>query len=132
MQRLGVEVVGPHRALLQHGYGAWRGPLLAADDVRAVITRMEERGLPEVDAVLSGYRGGIQIGDVILDAVALGQGCQSRGDLCLRSGDGGTPRAGASSTPTSRCCCERVVPDADRITPNQFELGFLTGTEPRH
>ena len=27
---------------------------------------------------------------------------------------------------------ERVVPAADVITPNQFELGFLTGTEPRH
>jgi len=26
---------------------------------------------------------------------------------------------------------ERVVPAADLITPNQFELGFLTGTEPR-
>lgn len=25
---------------------------------------------------------------------------------------------------------ERVVPAADIITPNQFELGFLTGTEP--
>jgi pyridoxine kinase len=25
---------------------------------------------------------------------------------------------------------ERVVPAADLITPNQFELGFLTGTEP--
>jgi pyridoxine kinase len=25
---------------------------------------------------------------------------------------------------------ERVVPQADIITPNQFELGFLTGTEP--
>ena len=27
---------------------------------------------------------------------------------------------------------EQVVPHADVITPNQFELGFLTGTEPRH
>ena len=26
---------------------------------------------------------------------------------------------------------DRVVPQADIITPNQFELGFLTGTEPR-
>jgi pyridoxine kinase len=26
---------------------------------------------------------------------------------------------------------ERVVPAADLITPNQFELGYLTGTEPR-
>src|SRR3954452_9476289 len=52
------------------GYGAWRGPLLAADDVRDVITGIEERGvLGQVDAVLSGYQGGAESGEVILDAV---------------------------------------------------------------
>ena len=44
---------------------------MAPDDVREVVTGIEERGaLPEVDAVLSGYQGGEQIGEVILDAVA--------------------------------------------------------------
>ena len=73
LQRLGVEVWPVHTVHFSNhtGYGAWRGPLMPPDDVREVVTGIEERGaLPEVDAVLSGYQGGEQIGEVILDAVA--------------------------------------------------------------
>ena len=73
LQRLGHEVWPVHTVHFSNhtGYGAWRGPLLAADDVREVITGIEERGvLGQVDAVLSGYQGGEDIGEVILDAVA--------------------------------------------------------------
>ena len=73
LQRLGVEVWPVHTVNFSNhtGYGAWRGPLLAADDVREVITGIEERdAMLEIDAVLSGYQGGEAIGDVILDAVA--------------------------------------------------------------
>jgi fumarylacetoacetate (FAA) hydrolase family protein len=73
LQRLGVEVWPVHTVHFSNhtGYGAWRGPLMPPDDVREVVTGIEERGaLPEVDAVLSGYQGGEQIGEVVLDAVA--------------------------------------------------------------
>ena len=73
LQRLGHEVWPVHTVTFSNhtGYGAWRGPLLAAADVRDVITGIEERGvLPTCDAVLSGYQGGDDIADVILDAVA--------------------------------------------------------------
>ena len=65
-------LAGVHGALLEpHGLRRVARPLLSADDVREVITGIEERGvLGEVDAVLSGYQGGEDIGDVILDAVA--------------------------------------------------------------
>ena len=56
LQRLGVEVWPVFTVHFSNhtGYGAWRGPLLSADDVREVITGIEERGvLGEVDAVLS-------------------------------------------------------------------------------
>ena len=45
LQRLGVEVWPVHTVHFSNhtGYGAWRGPLLAADDVREVITGIEER-----------------------------------------------------------------------------------------
>ena len=73
LQRLGHEVWPVYTVHFSNhtGYGAWRGPLLAADDVRDWITGIEERGvLAQVDVVLSGYQGGEEIGDVILDAVA--------------------------------------------------------------
>jgi pyridoxine kinase len=73
LQRIGVEVMPVYTVCFSNhtGYGAWRGPLMSGDDVREIVTGIEERGgLEGVDAVLSGYQGGNSIGDAILDAVA--------------------------------------------------------------
>ena len=73
LQRLGHEVWPVYTVHFSNhtGYGAWRGPLIPADDVRAVITGIEERGvLAECDAVLSGYQGGAGIADVIANGTA--------------------------------------------------------------
>lgn len=113
------------------GYGAWRGPLLAADDVREVITGIEERGvLDQVDVVLSGYQGGEEIGDVILDAVAR---VKQANPAATYTCDPvmGNARSGCFVNPAiPPLLRDRVVPAADLITPNQFELGFLTDTTP--
>src|SRR3954468_15980463 len=72
LQRLGHEVWPVLTVVFSNhtGYGEWRGPLLAPDDVRAVVTGIEERGvLPTCDAVLSGYLGGPGICEVVVDAV---------------------------------------------------------------
>jgi len=134
LQRLGVEVWPVSTVVFSNhtGYGEWRGPLLPADDVRAVIRGVEERGaFPRVDAVLSGYQGGEDIGDVILDAVAR---VKAANPAAVYACDPvmGNARSGCFVHPAIPVLLrERVVPAADLITPNQFELGFLTGTEPR-
>jgi pyridoxine kinase len=134
LQRLGVEVWPVHTVHFSNhtGYGEWRGPLLPADDVRAVIRGVEERGaFPGVDAVLSGYQGGEDIGDVILDAVA---SVKAANPSAIYACDPvmGNARSGCFVHPAIPVLLrERVVPAADLITPNQFELGFLTDTEPR-
>ena len=133
LQRLGVEVWPVYTVHFSNhtGYGAWRGPLLAAEDVREVIAGVEERGaMPEIDAVLSGYQGGTQIGDVILDAVAR---VKAANPEAIYACDPvmGNAKSGCFVHPDIPVLLrERVVPKADLITPNQFELGFLTGTEP--
>ena len=133
LQRLGVEVWPVHTVHFSNhtGYGAWRGPLMAPDDVREVVTGIEERGaFPEVDAVLSGYQGGEQIGDVILDAVAR---TKAANPSAIYACDPvmGNAKCGCFVHPAIPVLLrERVVPEADLITPNQFELGFLTETEP--
>ena len=113
------------------GYGAWRGPMLAADDVRDVITGIEERGvLGQVDAVLSGYQGGDDIGDVVLDAVARVKRANPAATYTCDPVMGNA-KSGCFVHPAIPVLLrERVVPQADLITPNQFELGYLTGTEP--
>lgn len=133
LQRLGVEVWPVHTVHFSNhtGYGAWRGPLLAADQVREVITGVEERGaFPEVDAVLSGYQGGSEIGAVILDAVTR---VKSVNPDAVYACDPvmGNAKSGCFVHPDIPILLrEQVVPRADIITPNQFELGFLTETEP--
>lgn len=114
------------------GYGAWRGPMLGADNVREVITGIEERGvLGELDGVLSGYQGSADIADVILDAVdrvkAANPAASYTCDPVMGNATSGC-FVDPSIPPIIR---ERVVPRADIITPNQFELGFMTHTEPR-
>jgi pyridoxine kinase len=134
LQRLGVEVWPVHTVHFSNhtGYGEWRGPLLPADDVRAVLRGVEDRGaFPGVDAVLSGYQGGEDIGEVILDAVAR---VKAANPAAIYACDPvmGNAKSGCFVHPAIPILLrERVVPAADLITPNQFELGYLTGTEPR-
>ncbi|GAA2014658.1 pyridoxal kinase PdxY [Microbacterium ulmi] len=133
LQRIGVEVLPIYTVAFSNhtGYGAWRGPLIAPSDVADVITGIEERGVfPQIDVVLSGYQGGEGIGDVIIDAVAR---VKAANPDAVYACDPvmGNARSGCFVAPAIPVLLrERVVPVADIITPNQFELGFLTGTEP--
>ena len=133
LQRLGHEVwpVSTVNFSNHTGYGAWRGPMLAADDVRDVITGIEERGvLGQVDAVLSGYQGGEEIGDVILDAVARVKAANPAATYTCDPVMGNAESGCFVHPAIPVLLRERVVPQADLITPNQFELGFLTETDP--
>jgi pyridoxine kinase len=133
LQRIGVEVLPVYTVNFSNhtGYGAWRGPLIAPDDVRDVITGIEERGvLGEIDVVLSGYQGSEGIADVVIDAVAR---VKAANPAAIYACDPvmGNATSGCFVAPAIPVLLrERVVPIADIITPNQFELGFLTGTEP--
>jgi pyridoxine kinase len=133
LQRIGVEVMPVYTVNFSNhtGYGAWRGPHISPDDVRDVISGIEDRGVfPSVDVVLSGYQGSEGIADVILDAVAR---VKSANPEAVYACDPvmGNAVSGCFVAPAIPVLLrDRVVPAADIITPNQFELGFLTGTEP--
>ncbi|HEX5859655.1 MAG TPA: pyridoxal kinase PdxY [Microbacterium sp.] len=133
LQRIGIEVLPVYTVNFSNhtGYGAWRGPLISPEDVREVLTGIEERGVfGEIDVVLSGYQGGEGIGDVIVDAVAR---VKEANPAALYACDPvmGNAKSGCFVAPAIPVLLrERVVPVADIITPNQFELGFLTGTSP--
>ncbi len=133
LQRIGVDVLPVYTVNFSNhtGYGAWRGPLIDPSDVADVITGIEERGaFPEVDAILSGYQGGEGIGDVIIDAVARVKAANPKA-LYACDPVMGNAKSGCFVAPAiPELLRERVVPVADIITPNQFELGFLTGTSP--
>jgi len=130
LQRVGHEVWPVNTVLFSNhtGYGAWRGPVVPGADVHEVILGMEERGaLGQVDLVLSGYQGSPEIGAVILDAVARVKAANPAAAYACDPVMGNA-RSGCFVDPAIPVLLrEDVVPQADIITPNQFELGYLTG-----
>jgi pyridoxine kinase len=130
LQRLGHEVWPVHTVLFSNhtGYGAWRGPVIAGTDVHEVILGMEERRVLGRGAlVLSARQGSPEIVDVVLDAVervkAANPAAAYACDPVMGNADSGC-FVDPAIPPLIR---DRVVPRADVVTPNQFELGELTG-----
>ena len=130
LQRLGHEV---WPVLTVHfsnhtGYGAWRGPLLDPADVREVIAGIEDRGvLGTADAVLSGYQGDPAVGAVVLDAVATVKALNPDAVYCCDPVMGDVGRGMFVKPGIPEYLRDHVVPQADVVTPNHFELDFLAG-----
>src|SRR4051794_35805959 len=130
LQRLGHEV---WPVLTVHfsnhtGYGAWRGPLLPPDDLREVIAGLEDRGvLGEADAVLSGYQGDPAVGAVILDTVAKVKAANPAAVYCCDPVMGDVGRGMFVRPGIPEFMRDAVLPQADILTPNHFELDYLAG-----
>ena len=131
LQRLGHEV---WPVLTVHfsnhtGYGEWRGPVLRPEDVADVIAGVDDRGvLAECDAVLSGYQGDPAVGTVVLDAVERVRSQNPEAVYCCDPVMGDVGRGMFVRPGIPEFMREEVVPRADIITPNHFELDFLAGT----
>ena len=130
LMRMGVEVwpvITVHFS--NHtGYESWRGPLLSAADLSSVVRGIDERGvLGDVDAVLSGYQGGEDIGAMILEAVALVKQRNPAAIYCCDPVLGDKDHGSYVRPGIAEFMRQHVVPAAQIITPNQFELTTLTG-----
>ncbi len=131
LQRLGHEVWPVNTVHFSNhtGYGAWRGPLLAPGDVADVIAGVGDRGvLGDADAVLSGYQGDPAVGAVILDAVAAVKAANPAAVYCCDPVMGDVGRGMFVKPGIPEFMRDTVVPAADILTPNHFELDFLAGT----
>ncbi len=132
LQRLGHEVWPVNTVNFSNhtGYGQWRGPLLAASDVAEVIAGIGDRGVfPTCDAVLSGYQGDAAVGAVILEAVATVKAANPAALYCCDPVMGDVGRGMFVRPGIPEFMRDEVVPRADIVTPNHFELDFLAGTQ---
>jgi pyridoxine kinase len=128
LQRLGFDVFAVPTVHLAHhpGYGRWRGFRVQPDLVEEMLAGLEERGaFPRCAAVLSGYLGAAAIADLVLRAH---QAVRARRPdavfLCDPViGDDDVGVFVAAGIP--EVIRERLVPAADVITPNRFELAYL-------
>ena len=129
LQRIGHEVWPVYTVNYSNhtGYGAWGGPIIPADDVAAVLAGVKDRGaFPLIDGILTGYQASPEIADVIVGTVR---------DIKAENPDAIYTCDPVMGSATSGCFVadtipplfrSTIVPAADIITPNQFELGYLT------
>ncbi len=130
MQRSGVNVWPVYTVNFSNhtGYDTWRGPMMSASDVSDVIKGVDERGvLPGVDAVLSGYQGSAEVGQVILDTVSLVKERNPDALFCADPVMGDVGRGFYARPGIPEFMNQHVVGAADILTPNLFELQYLTG-----
>jgi pyridoxine kinase len=129
LQRMGFEVWPVNTVHFSNhtGYGEWRGSVLPAEDVVGIIQGIEDRGaLPRCDAVLSGYMGDASLGAVIVGAVARVKQHNVKAIYCCDPVMGDAGRGFFVRPGIPEFIKEVAVPAANIITPNQFELEFLT------
>lgn len=130
MQRLGVEAWALNTVQFSNhtGYGKWRGQVFSGEHLRELLGGIEERGvLPTCTGVLSGYIGDTGIGEAVLEAVARVRRANPRALYCCDPVIGDVGRGVFVRPGIPEFMRDRAVPAADIVTPNAFELEFLTG-----
>jgi pyridoxine kinase len=130
MQRLGVEVWPIHTVQFSNhtGYGAWKGRVFDGPAIEELVDGIAERGvLPRCDGVLSGYMGSADIGNAILSAVARVRAANPAALYCCDPVIGDVGRGVFVRPGIPEFMRDHAVPAADIITPNQFELDYLSG-----
>ena len=132
LQRMGVEVWAVNTVQFSNhtGYGQWQGRVFDAGMIREVVDGIAKREvLGECDGVLSGYMGGVDIGAAILEAVATVKSANPSAKYCCDPVIGDVGRGVFVREGIPEFLQEKALPAADVITPNQFELEYLAGSE---
>lgn len=132
LQRIGHEVWPVHTVNFSNhtGYGEWGGELIPATQVKNVIDGIKARGaFANIEAIVSGYQGGSDIADVIIDTVAQVKAENPHAVYACDPVMGNAKSGCFVSDLIPPLLRDKVVPVADIITPNQFELSYLTGVE---
>ena len=130
LQRLGCETWCLNTVVFSNhtGYGKWRGETVPASEIATLFEGIAELGvLSRCDAVLSGYLGEAETGPVLLDIVARIKKANPRALFCCDPvmGDVGLGYYVRAGIP--EFFRDRALARADVITPNRFELEWLSG-----
>jgi pyridoxine kinase len=134
LQRLGIEVWPVHTVQFSNhtGYGEWRGRVFDGPAVEEIVEGISERGvLGNCDAVLSGYLGSADIGHAVVQTVARVRAANPEAVYCCDPVIGDVGRGVFVRPGIPEFMREVAVPAADVVTPNHFELDFLSGTTTR-
>ena len=131
LQRLGIEAWALDTVAFSNhtGHGRWRGSAVAAAQVAELFEGIAALGvLPQIDAVLSGYLGDAATGPVLLDIVARVRAANPRALFCVDPVIGDTDTGSYVTPGIAEFFRDRALALADVVTPNLFELEYLTGS----
>jgi pyridoxine kinase len=130
LQRLGVEVWPIHTVVLSNhpGHGDFRGGAADTAAIRDLVAGIAARGvLAGCDGVISGYLGTAEIGAEVLAAAACVKTANRSARYCCDPVIGDSDRGVYVRAEVADFIRARLVPAADVVTPNQFELDFVSG-----
>ena len=130
LQRLGFEVWSINTVQFSYhtGYGSWTGQVYPAETVAEIVDGIEARGvLPTCGAVLSGYMGSGGTVAAVVGALARVRAANPAALYCCDPVMGDVGRGVFVRPELPGRIAELAVPQADILTPNQFELELLTG-----
>jgi pyridoxine kinase len=130
MQRLGVEVWPIHTVQFSNhtGYGSWKGRVVDGPAIEELVDGIADRGvLQTCDGILSGYMGSADIGNAILSTLRRVRALNPAALYCCDPVIGDVGRGIFVRPGVPEFMRDQAVPAADIITPNQFELEFLSG-----
>lgn len=134
MQRMGYNVIDVNTVLFSNhtGYGEWGGDFVSLDTVKSVLQGVQQRGAyTHTKAVVTGYMGSPVLGDTIMQTIAT---VKSQSAKCVYVCDpvfGDVGRGIFAINGIAQYFRDVAVKQANICTPNLFELGWLTDTDPK-
>jgi pyridoxine kinase len=130
LQRLGCETWSLNTVAFSNhtGHPRWQGEAVPAAEIARLFEGIAELGvLPRCDAVLSGYLGMPATGPVVLDIVARVKGANPRALFCCDPVMGDVSTGWYVGEGIREFFRDRALALADIVTPNRFELEWLSG-----
>ena len=131
MQRLGHEVWGLPTVLFSNhpAHGGFRGHIVAPQQIIELTKGLDERGyMRRCDATLSGYLGNLEAGQAVYEAVHIAKNANPDIVICCDPVMGHEQDGFFVSEDLRLFIRDQLVPSADMITPNLFEVEYLVGS----
>jgi pyridoxine kinase len=130
LQRLGIEAWALDTVAFSNhtGHGQWRGAVVPAAVIAELFDGIDALGvLPQIDAVLSGYLGDAMTGPVLLDIVERVRAANPQALFCCDPVIGDVDTGSYVTAGIAEFFRDHALAMADIVTPNRFELEYLTG-----
>jgi pyridoxine kinase len=131
LQRLGCEAWALDTVAFSNhtGHGRWKGSVVPAAAILELFEGIAALGvLPHIDAVLSGYLGDAGTGPALLDIVDRVRAENPSALFCCDPVIGDVDTGSYVTAGIAEFFRDRALARADIVTPNRFELEYLTGT----